>query len=1238
MDHEALVSAAGTGQLAAVIKLHSQGANLRFDHDAPLREAARNGHLEVVRYLHQNGSVIYSEGHDAILKAAANGHLETLIYLYVNGGDIHAQDDAAIAGAVHGGHFPVVRYLHEHGVSLQKNGNNLMLLAARGGQLDIVRYLHTSGISLSDVGVDALAEAAAQGHIAVVIYLHENGVNPRAKNALALERARESNQDIVVRYLKDKGCETPGAPEKECLETINYYWSFVLPAATGDLDTLTKPHQRGVLLDGAEACIIAAANGQIAIVQYLHQAGCRLEKIEDKAIPLAATNGRTKVLKYFFEHGVGGQIEINSAIKLAAAKGRIDLVKYLHQQGADLAACQSIAELLPLLPSHRPTVNYLSENGIFPEGPVLAELIQAIRTGDGTDLPCNYIDIARHSDILLCVAAERGNLPAVIDLHQSGCNIPACGHNAFLAAAANGHVAVLDYLHNNGLDLSSVIDQALQFAAENGHLESVAFLVKRGAPIQNIKDETLDLIRLNGHDSVGNYLADSGVDALRKFRREISAIHDELYAAKPVYHPSKLWEYFNKVNMGQLRRDGMHSFKRTINQNYFNFLPYSLLDPQLLRLTKWWVSNLTLSPFRVRVIDPDINRDDGKLHSVDRRVFTFSHRFPILSWIARTVGWDLGRTAQIMMYRWLVSMLWDFTRAHDKLQLADRLSEPHLGSPIDIFYQSRRISQDLAHSIIECNSILDGISLSSPDRTLRVAEIGAGYGRLGYVLMHAVKCQYVVLDIPPSLYVSQWYLSELFPEKRIFHFRHFEQFEDIAEELSRADIAFFSANQIELLPDKYFDLSINISSLHELRPDQIDNMLGQIFRITQRYVYLKQYKEYVNPYDGLRLLEDSYKIAPGWRHRYYRDEPVDSRFFETLIESETAGGTIPLASTATNAPEPAQAEDDASLPTLSILLANYNHAEYLPTSLSGICNQTVAAAEIIIVDDGSTDESISVIEEYAQRFSNIRLIRNDKNRGQHHSIQRALLAARGDYIVWAASDDLLLPNFVERSLSLLKRYPDAGLCFSRLAVFVDGSTEVRHYTKESQGAAFDYGESSQFIPRDKLEGILRRHYVWMSGNTVVAKRSLLLEMSGFENKLRWHSDWFVYYVIALRHGVCVIPETLALMRERNDTYSKTGIENHGEQRKVLTALLDLTKSPKYRDLLPIFRRCPSILTLFGRQILFASILKLRHWDYACSLGLWLAPIYLRRLYGQRRYWLSAQRNRLQVRILGWIRH
>ena len=315
----------------------------------------------------------------------------------------------------------------------------------------------------------------------------------------------------------------------------------------------------------------------------------------------------------------------------------------------------------------------------------------------------------------------------------------------------------------------------------------------------------------------------------------------------------------------------------------------------------------------------------------------------------------------------------------------------------------------------------------------------------------------------------------------------------------------------------------------------------------------------------------------------------------------------------------------STAPTVSILLANYNHAQYLPTALSGICGQTHPPTEIIVVDDGSTDASVAIVEDFAARFPAIQILKNGTNRGQHDSIQRALLAARGDYVVWAASDDLLLPDFLERSLDELRRNPEAGLCFSRLAVFVDGTDEIRDYTGQTHDSRFDYGESAHYLSPQRLAALLRDRYLWMSGNTVVARRLALLETGGFERALRWHADWFAYYVVALRYGACVIPETLALMRERRGTYSGSGIADSGEQRQVLAAIFDTIRSPKYADVFPAFRDHPSLLSLFGKPAFFVALRNPRDWRLAWALARWHGPRVPRWLFGKFRRWLASRR-------------
>ncbi len=70
-----------------------------------------------------------------------------------------------------------------------------------------------------------------------------------------------------------------------------------------------------------------------------------------------------------------------------------------------------------------------------------------------------------------------------------------------------------------------------------------------------------------------------------------------------------------------------------------------------------------------------------------------------------------------------------------------------------------------------------------------------------------------------------------------------------------------------------------------------------------------------------------------------------------------------------------------SLPTVSVILPNYNHAHYLPQCLNAMLDQSVKPTEIIVIDDASTDNSIEVISDYVRRDPVVKLIQNEKNIG-----------------------------------------------------------------------------------------------------------------------------------------------------------------------------------------------------------------------------------------------------------------
>lgn len=294
-------------------------------------------------------------------------------------------------------------------------------------------------------------------------------------------------------------------------------------------------------------------------------------------------------------------------------------------------------------------------------------------------------------------------------------------------------------------------------------------------------------------------------------------------------------------------------------------------------------------------------------------------------------------------------------------------------------------------------------------------------------------------------------------------------------------------------------------------------------------------------------------------------------------------------------------------PSISLLLANYNNAVFLRASLQAFLSQTRLPDEIIIVDDGSSDESVEVIRSFTLAFPRTRLLRHARNLGQHAAIQRALVEARSDYVVWAASDDLLLPRFIEKAFDALTAHPGIGLCFSRLCAWREDTGEVREFGRSTHGPAFDLGDRTRSFTPQELQEELRHRYLWISGNTVAARRDALLAMGGFDPRLRWHADWFAFYAIALRLGACAIPERLAMMREREETYSRDGMVDRTAQRTVLRSMIDILRAPENADLYAAFKDCPPLLSPFGAPILLANADRPKSWPLIVPLFLWLLP-------------------------------
>lgn len=251
--------------------------------------------------------------------------------------------------------------------------------------------------------------------------------------------------------------------------------------------------------------------------------------------------------------------------------------------------------------------------------------------------------------------------------------------------------------------------------------------------------------------------------------------------------------------------------------------------------------------------------------------------------------------------------------------------------------------------------------------------------------------------------------------------------------------------------------------------------------------------------------------------------------------------------------------------TLSVIMTNYNHGKYIGEALEGIISQSFKPLEIIVIDDGSTDGSAKIIENFIKREPLIRLIRHEKNMGVQYNLRYSTELPRGEYVYLAAADDKVLPGFFEKSMKLLAHYPQAGLCCSDPVFFHNNNDGIKHKK------LLENTKEGYFGP-DAVADLFKKTSFWIAGHTAIVKTSVFVESGGYLTQLKWHCDWFASIVVAFKRGICYIPEPLASMRISSASYSASNMKKGKEQDEVFTNLVNLITQKKYEDVLPLFKK------------------------------------------------------------------
>lgn len=284
----------------------------------------------------------------------------------------------------------------------------------------------------------------------------------------------------------------------------------------------------------------------------------------------------------------------------------------------------------------------------------------------------------------------------------------------------------------------------------------------------------------------------------------------------------------------------------------------------------------------------------------------------------------------------------------------------------------------------------------------------------------------------------------------------------------------------------------------------------------------------------------------------------------------------------------------AAFPRFSSVLLNYNHGAYIARALDGIVNQTVPFDEIIVMDDGSTDDSAAVIEERIRNVPQARLIRNPKNMGVVAAANAGLQAATGDFIFFMSADDDYSPRIVEWCRQALRTYPDVAM--------VSGHARICNAdTGKDRAFALPFPQAEgRYTSRD-IEAVARTRNFTFYGGANLIRRDVMIKAGGHLPALQWHADWFLYLVVACRHPFAAVPEEFIRFRQSGAQYSHA-CHDWSKQERVIAALIATLKND-FPEEYGFFRRC-GLLPTYDLQALFLLAWNAALRDYLTPLLAW----------------------------------
>lgn len=221
-------------------------------------------------------------------------------------------------------------------------------------------------------------------------------------------------------------------------------------------------------------------------------------------------------------------------------------------------------------------------------------------------------------------------------------------------------------------------------------------------------------------------------------------------------------------------------------------------------------------------------------------------------------------------------------------------------------------------------------------------------------------------------------------------------------------------------------------------------------------------------------------------------------------------------------------------PLVSIIMPVFNQEKYVGAAIDSALNQTYMNLELIVVNDGSTDRSLEIVEKYLPD-SRITLIshENNINKGVSHSRKAAIDSSKGQYIAFLDSDDIFLPEKIQNQVRLFEKYTTAIMCHTSFMIIND----VNIKDSDSGFDHFHLSNHELFYSRPSMSFHLKHNGICNS--TVMVKADIIKKISFNYNQAFQFEDWLTWVLLSEYGRFIYTPEKLIYYRQHNESATST---------------------------------------------------------------------------------------------------